>query len=55
MYKRIETKLPGVVILEPQVFGDHRGWFMESWSDKNIEDVGINVRFVQDKSRRIYS
>lgn len=47
-YKKIETKLPGVVILEPQVFGDHRGWFMESWSEKNMEDIGINVRFVQD-------
>ena len=47
-YKKIETKLPGVVILEPQCFGDHRGWFMESWSQKNMEDVGINVNFVQD-------
>ena len=35
-------------ILEPQIFGDHRGWFMESWSDKNMEDVGLNVKFVQD-------
>ena len=47
-YKKIETKLPGVVILEPQVFGDHRGWFMESWSQKNMDDLGINVLFVQD-------
>ena len=47
-YKKIETKLPGVVILEPQVFGDHRGWFMESWSQKNMEDIGIDVNFVQD-------
>lgn len=47
-YKKIETKLPGVFILEPQVFGDHRGWFMETWSDKNMEEIGINVRFVQD-------
>ena len=47
-FKKIETKLPGVFILEPQVFGDHRGWFMESWSEKNMEDVGIQVRFVQD-------
>jgi len=47
-YKIIETKLPGVVILEPQVFGDSRGWFMESWSEKNMEEVGLNVRFVQD-------
>lgn len=47
-YKKIETKLSGVVILEPQVFGDHRGWFMESWSQKNMEDIGIDVNFVQD-------
>ena len=30
----IETALEGVFILEPQVFGDARGWFMESWSQK---------------------
>lgn len=47
-YTKIETKLPGVFILEPQVFGDHRGWFMESWSEKNMEDVGLSVNFVQD-------
>ena len=47
-YKKIETKLPGVVILEPQVFGDHRGWFMESWSEKNMQDIGLDVHFVQD-------
>lgn len=47
-YTKIETKLPGVVILEPQVFGDNRGWFMESWSQKNLDDVGIFVNLVQD-------
>ena len=47
-YTKIETKLPGVFILEPQVFGDHRGWFMESWSEKNMHDIGIEVSFVQD-------
>ena len=47
-YTKIETKLPGVVILEPQVFGDNRGWFMESWSQKNLDDVGIYVNLVQD-------
>jgi len=47
-YKKIETKLPGVVILEPQVFGDNRGWFMESWSQKNMDDIGIHVNLVQD-------
>ena len=44
----IETELAGVRILEPQVFGDTRGWFMESWSKKKMEDVGICVDFVQD-------
>lgn len=44
----IETKLPGVCIIEPQVFGDHRGWFMESWSQKKMEDNGLNAVFVQD-------
>ena len=44
----IETKLPGVVIVEPQVFGDHRGWFMESWSQKTMEAHGLNCDFVQD-------
>lgn len=47
-YKKIETNLPGVYILEPQVFGDNRGWFMESWSQKNLDDVGIHVNLVQD-------
>ena len=47
-YTKIETKLPGVFILEPQVFGDNRGWFMESWSQKNLDDVGIHVTLVQD-------
>lgn len=46
--KKIETNLPEVFIIEPQVFGDHRGWFMESWSKKKLEDLGINVNFVQD-------
>ena len=44
----IETALAGVRILEPQVFGDARGWFMESWSKKKMEDAGITVNFVQD-------
>lgn len=46
--KVIETKLPGVRIIEPQVFGDARGWFMESWSQKKMEEAGIQVNFVQD-------
>ena len=44
----IETTLAEVLILEPKVFGDARGWFMESWSKKKMEDAGIFVDFVQD-------
>ena len=46
--KSIKTEIEGVIIIEPDVFGDHRGWFMESWSKKKYEDLGINVEFVQD-------
>jgi len=46
--RKLETPLPGVYILEPRVFGDARGWFMETHSQKNFEDLGIACRFVQD-------
>ena len=46
--KLTETRLKGVVVLEPQVFGDARGWFMESWSERKMEEAGLHVRFVQD-------
>ena len=39
---KIETKLPGVYIIEPQVFGDQRGYFMETWSTRNFEQLGLN-------------
>lgn len=46
--KVTETELKGVYIIEPKVFGDSRGWFMESWSKKKFEDAGFNIDFVQD-------
>ena len=46
--KRVDTKLPGVCIVEPQVFGDHRGYFMETYSTKTFADIGITNEFVQD-------
>ena len=46
--KRIDTKLPGVCIVEPQVFGDHRGYFMETYSTKAFAEIGITNVFVQD-------
>lgn len=44
----IKTDVLDVYILEPQVFGDHRGWFMESWSQKKMEDAGLFYNFIQD-------
>ena len=46
--KKIETKLEGVYIIEPQVFGDQRGYFMETWSTRNFEEMGLHYDFVQD-------
>ena len=46
--EKIETKLDGVYILEPKVFGDHRGYFMETYSEKVFRELGIDNVFVQD-------
>lgn len=46
--KKIETRLPGVYILEPQVFGDQRGYFMETYSTRVFAELGITNTFVQD-------
>jgi dTDP-4-dehydrorhamnose 3,5-epimerase len=43
-----ETKLPGVLILEPRVFSDDRGYFLETWNSKLYEQAGIPGPFVQD-------
>lgn len=48
MMKITETALKDVYIIEPKVFGDHRGWFMESWSEEKLADAGIKGIFVQD-------
>jgi dTDP-4-dehydrorhamnose 3,5-epimerase len=44
----IKTNVLDVYILEPQVFGDHRGWFMETWSTKKMKEAGLYYNFVQD-------
>ena len=46
--KKIETKLDGVYIIEPDVHGDARGYFMEVWSTRNFEELGLHYDFVQD-------
>jgi dTDP-4-dehydrorhamnose 3,5-epimerase len=44
----MDTSLPGVKIIKPNVFGDHRGWFMETYNDAVFNETGIEIRFVQD-------
>lgn len=44
----VETELPGVLLIEPDVFGDARGFFMESWNGARYEEHGITDHFVQD-------
>lgn len=44
----IETKLPGVVIIEPKVFGDSRGFFKETWNAGRFAEAGLDLNFVQD-------
>lgn len=46
--KLTETALPGVFVVEPAVFGDHRGWFMETYSAAKFREQGIDIAFVQD-------
>lgn len=44
----VETALPGVVLLEPEAYGDERGFFMETWNRRRYEELGLPADFVQD-------
>ena len=46
--KTIKTSLPGVLLFEPKVYGDRRGFFIESWSKARYQAAGISGEFVQD-------
>lgn len=46
--KITETELPGLLILEPKVFSDARGFFLESYNERTMAEAGIRDRFVQD-------
>ena len=50
--KVIETKLPGVLIIEPKVFGDSRGFFKEIFQAQRYREAGIDYDFVQDNHSR---
>ena len=47
-----DTALPGVKLIEPNVFGDDRGFFLESWNARAFADAGIDAAFVQDNHSR---
>jgi len=50
--KFIATDLPEVMIIEPTVFGDDRGFFMESWNAARFSEAGLDLHFVQDNHSR---
>jgi dTDP-4-dehydrorhamnose 3,5-epimerase len=48
----VATRLPEVVLIEPKVFSDQRGFFMETWQEQKFAAAGITARFVQDNHSR---
>jgi dTDP-4-dehydrorhamnose 3,5-epimerase len=50
--KASPTRLPEVLLIEPKVFGDARGFFFESWNEREFERAGIRAHFVQDNHSR---
>ena len=51
-FKKIETGIDGLYIIEPTVFNDSRGFFMETYTKKDFEEIGINNTFVQDNQSK---
>jgi dTDP-4-dehydrorhamnose 3,5-epimerase len=50
--KLVSSPLPGVLVVEPRVFGDDRGYFFESYNERELEALGLRARFVQDNQSR---
>jgi len=48
----IACDIPGPIIIEPKVFGDERGFFLESWNDAAFAEAGLDLAFVQDNHSR---
>ncbi|MCQ2061276.1 MAG: dTDP-4-dehydrorhamnose 3,5-epimerase [Fibrobacter sp.] len=48
----IKTSIEGIVVIEPTVFGDHRGYFMETYNQAEFAAAGLNMTFVQDNESR---
>lgn len=47
-----KTNIEGVVEIQPKIFGDHRGYFFESYSERDFFDAGLTMKFVQDNQSR---
>lgn len=43
-----KTDFPGLIYIEPRIFGDSRGWFLETWNEEQYKQIGITGPFVQD-------
>lgn len=50
--KLVECDIPGPLIIEPRVFGDDRGFFLESWNAAAFREAGLELNFVQDNHSR---
>jgi dTDP-4-dehydrorhamnose 3,5-epimerase len=48
----IDTGFPGLKIFEPHTFGDHRGYFLESFNENTFREAGVNAHFVQDNESK---
>ena len=51
-FKRTDTSIKGVCIIEPTIFGDERGYFMETYEKNDFEEIGIKGDFMQDNQSR---
>ena len=52
MFNFIKTKIEGVYIVEPKVFGDERGYFMETYNKRDFDEAGLVYNFVQDNQSK---
>jgi len=51
-FTKVDTPVLGLYIVEPTVFGDQRGFFMETYNKKEFQEIGIDIGFVQDNHSR---
>lgn len=51
-FKFIKTQIEGLYIIEPTVFGDHRGYFMETYNAQEFQEAGLDMIFVQDNQSK---